>query len=73
MATEDPKLQKRIDRRKEKVERLIAQYQSRLESIDQAVYLRPENHQRDVSAAMSKLQQLQQELAGLESGRRPRL
>jgi len=71
MTTDDRKLQQRIARRKERVQRLIAEQETRLTSIRLATYLRRGDHMRDQGRALAKLHRLRQELATLEADRLP--
>jgi hypothetical protein len=68
MSVQDRKLQQRIARRKERLQRLIAEQEARVASVRAATYLRRENYMRDLSRAMGKLHWLKQELSALEAG-----
>ena len=71
MGVEDRKLDRRIARRKEKVQRLIAEQETRLASVRAASYLRREDYMRDLSQTMGRLRRLKQEFLALEGGRLP--
>jgi hypothetical protein len=66
------KLQQKIARRKEKVQRMIREQKERLAALDSAIFLRQEDYQKAVSMVRKKLYRLEQELSSLEVGNLPR-
>jgi regulator of protease activity HflC (stomatin/prohibitin superfamily) len=67
----DRKLQQRITRRKEKIQRMIEYLENRLIALDSVVFLRQEDQQKALARVFNKLNKLKQELRILESGRLP--
>ena len=65
------KLQLRIARRKEKVQRLIMEQEARLETLDLAAFPHQRDYLRAVSTSRRKLHRLERELSALEDGRLP--
>lgn len=68
MTADDRKFQEQRARRKERVQRLIAEQEARLASIRLATYLRRGGYAQDQGRALGKLHRLRQELAALEAG-----
>ena len=68
MDSQERKLKQRIERRKEKVQRMIKEQESRLDALDEASFLHHEDYLEARSAALKKLDRLKKELSGLESG-----
>lgn len=68
---DDRKLQQRIVRRKEKIQRMIEYLENRLIALDSVVFLRQEDQQRAISRVFNRLNKLRLELKVLESGRLP--
>lgn len=71
MNPQDRKLQQRIARRKEKVQRLIEQQKNRLAALDSAAFLRHKDYLQAVSIVRKKLYRLEQEFLALEAGKLP--
>ena len=69
MDPSERKLNQRIANRKEKVEKMIAQQEAEIDSIDLATYQHYKDYLHDMSLAVHKLNKLKQELVILESGR----
>ncbi|MDO9535517.1 MAG: hypothetical protein Q7J85_09365 [Bacillota bacterium] len=69
MDPQERKLQQRIARRKEKVQRLIGEQETILTALDSLTFLRQQDYLRALSLARNKLHRLKQELLVLESGR----
>ncbi len=69
--TQDRKLQQRIARRKEKVQRLIGEQETRLAALDSATFLRQQDHIQAKNSVRKKLHRLEQELSTLEAGKLP--
>lgn len=65
------KLQQRITRRKEKVQRMIKEQEAHLAALDSVTFLRQEDQHKAVAPAFNKLNRLKLELQILESGRLP--
>lgn len=68
MDTQERKIQQRIARRKEKVQRMIGEQETRLTALDSVTYLRQEDNLRALRLVRNKLYHLKQELQALESG-----
>jgi hypothetical protein len=73
MDSQDRKLQQRIARRKEKVQRLIAKQQKNLSALDSDTYPHPQDYWQALSRTQKKLRRLEQELQALKAGRLSRL
>ena len=65
------KLQQKIDRRKEKVQRLIGEQETRLAALDSATFIRQQDYMEAKGKVRKKLQRLEQELSALEAGQLP--
>ena len=68
MDLSERKLKQRIANRKEKVEKMIAQQEAEIISIDSASYQHYKDYLHDMSMAVHKLNRLKQELEILKSG-----
>ncbi len=68
MDTQERKLKERIERRKEKVQRLIEEQEAYLATMDSAIFKRRQDYFQALSAGQKKLYRLKQELLVLESG-----
>jgi hypothetical protein len=66
---QERKLKEWIDRRKEKVLRLIEEQEANLAVLNPATYDNRQDYFQTLSAGRKKLHQLKQELTVLESGR----
>lgn len=71
MEPQDRKLQQKITRRKEKVQRLIAEQQARLAALDAATFLRQQDYFQAKNTVRTKLHRLEQELSLLDAGQLP--
>ena len=71
MDPENRKLQMRIARRKEKVERMIQEQEAYLDELDPSTFHYRLDYLQAVSAGRRKLSRLEQEMSALESGRLP--
>ncbi len=71
MVPQDRKLQQKIARRKEKVQRLIQEQETRLATLDSATFLRQQDYFQAKSVVRKKLHRLEHELSTLETGRLP--
>ncbi|MDO9536446.1 MAG: hypothetical protein Q7J85_14230 [Bacillota bacterium] len=71
MDPQNRKLQQRIARRKDKVQRMIKEQEARLAALDSAIFLRQKDYQNAVSIVRKKLYRLEQELSALEAGNLP--
>ncbi len=69
--TKDRKIQQRIARRKEKVQRLIGEQETRLAALDSATFLRKQDYIQAKNMVRKKLHRLEQELSTLEAGYLP--
>jgi len=67
--TQNRKLQQRIARRKEKVQRLIEEQEANLTTLDPMTDQPRQDYLHALSLARNKLYRLKQELSVLESGR----
>jgi hypothetical protein len=67
--TQNRKLQQRVARRKEKVQRLIEEQEANLTTLDPMTDRPRQDYLRALSLARNKLHRLKQELSVLESGR----
>jgi hypothetical protein len=67
--TQNRKLQQRVARRKEKVQRLIEEQEANLTTLDLMTDRPRQDYLRALSLARNKLHRLKQELSVLESGR----
>jgi len=65
--TDDRKQRQRIARRKEKVQRLIAQREARLAALRPEAYQRRQDYLRTLSLGRNKLRHLKRELLALEA------
>ena len=65
------KMQLRIARRKEKVQRLIREQDAHLETLDLAAFPHQRDYLRAVRKSRSKLHRLERELSSLEDGHLP--
>lgn len=68
MHSRESKLEKRIARRKEKVQRMIGEQETRISALNSVTFLRQEDCRRALDQARNKLYRLKQELQALESG-----
>ena len=68
MNTRERKIKQRIARRKEKVQRMIGEQETRISALNSVAFLRQEDYRRALDNAMNKLYRLQQELQALEAG-----
>ena len=68
MDPQDRKLQQRVARRKEKVQRLIRDQEARLAALDSSTFLRHKDYLQAMSIVRNKLYRLEQELLALEAG-----
>jgi hypothetical protein len=66
---QDRKLNQRITRRKEKVQRLIEEQEAILATLDSVNYQHQQDYHRALGLVRNKLYQLRQELSVLDSGR----
>jgi len=73
MSADDPKRQQRIARRKERVQRLIAEQETRLAAVGLVIYARRKDCIRNLSWTLDKLHRLRQELSALKAARCPDL
>ncbi|OPL09771.1 MAG: hypothetical protein AVO34_04975 [Firmicutes bacterium ML8_F2] len=71
MNSQERKLQQRIARRKEKVQRLIGQQEAYLSALDPVNYRRRRDYLRVLSQSRNKLNRLKRELLALEAGQLP--
>ena len=69
MDPSERKLNQRIANRKEKVEKMIAQQEAEIVSIDSASYQHYKDYSHDMGLAVHKLNRLKQELEILKSDR----
>ena len=67
--TQERKLKERIERRKEKVQRLIEEQEDHLAILDSAIFKRRQDYFQALSTGQNKLYRLKLELLVLESGR----
>ncbi|MGI5823782.1 MAG: hypothetical protein ACOX6Z_07555 [Dethiobacteria bacterium] len=68
MENQERRFQRRIARRKEKVQRMIKAQQTKLAALDTVTYLRQEDYRQALERVKEKLYRLKQELRGLEAG-----
>ena len=68
MNTRERKNKQRNARRKEKVQRMIGEQETRISALNSVAFLRQEDYRRALDHAMNKLYRLQQELQALEAG-----
>ena len=71
MDPQERKLQQRISRRKEKVQRLIDEQEAYLSTLDPNNFQRRQDYLRALSQAHNKLHRLKQEQLALEAGQLP--
>jgi len=71
LASQNRKVQQKIARRKEKVQRMISEQETRLAALDSAIFLRQEDYQKAVSIVRKKIYRLEHELSALEAGYLP--
>ncbi len=69
MDTQDRKLKQRITRRRDKVERMIAEQKARLAALVSATLLHQQDHYKATGMVREKLYHLEQELMVLKLGR----
>ncbi len=68
MNTRERKIKQRIERRKEKVLRMIGEQEALLIALEAVIFLRREDYRSAQEQIRGKLYRLQQELQALESG-----
>lgn len=68
MNTRERKIKQRIERRKEKVLRMIGEQEALLIALEAVIFLRREDYRGAQEQIRGKLYRLQQELQALESG-----
>ena len=71
MDPQERKLQQRISRRKEKVQRLIDEQEAYLSALDPDNFQHRQDYLRDLSQAHNKLHRLKREQLALEAGQLP--